>query len=103
MCRSHVRVWTIVSSSSTEVHLRDNIMEGEPDTTPPPLIPPFPRDSRGSLEVFNPSSSSSSSSSTLNTSTSPFRSQHTWQSWIDPSGGTTLEPEPVPNSPPSPP
>ncbi|KAL6275981.1 hypothetical protein ACE6H2_019582 [Prunus campanulata] len=69
-------------------------MEGEPDTTPPPLIPPFPRDSRGSLEVFNPASSSSSS--TLNTSTSPFRSQHTWQSWIDPSGGTTLEPEPVP-------
>ncbi|CAL8999362.1 unnamed protein product [Prunus brigantina] len=66
-------------------------MEDEPDTTPPSLIPPFPRDSRGSLEVFNPSSSS-----TFSTSTSPFRSQHTWQSWIDPRGGTTLEPEPVP-------
>ncbi|VVA20817.1 PREDICTED: LOV domain-containing [Prunus dulcis] len=66
-------------------------MEDEPDTTPPSLIPPFPRDSRGSLEVFNPSSSS-----TFSTSTSPFRSQHTWQSWIDPLGGTTLEPETVP-------
>uniref|UniRef100_A0A5B7BD45 non-specific serine/threonine protein kinase n=1 Tax=Davidia involucrata TaxID=16924 RepID=A0A5B7BD45_DAVIN len=45
---------------------------------PSSLIPPLPRDSRGSLEVFNPSTYNSRQ-------TNPgFQSQPTWQSWIDP-------------------
>ncbi|KAF7823509.1 putative LOV domain-containing protein [Senna tora] len=39
----------------------------------------FPRDPRGSLEVFNPSSYNSSE----NSSNSPFRSQPKWKAWID--------------------
>ncbi|KAL2328679.1 hypothetical protein Fmac_022106 [Flemingia macrophylla] len=39
----------------------------------------FPRDQRGSLEVFNPSSSYS----TEKPVTSPLRSQSTWKTWID--------------------
>lgn len=68
------------------------------DTTPPAsLIPPFPRDSRGSLEVFNPSTFSSAAKPTKTTTGSPaFRSEQTWQSWIDPLV-TTPEPDPLPN------
>ncbi|RDX83181.1 Phototropin-1, partial [Mucuna pruriens] len=39
----------------------------------------FPRDQRGSLEVFNPSSSYS----TEKPVNSPVRSQSTWKTWID--------------------
>ncbi|CAN6692548.1 unnamed protein product [Malus baccata var. baccata] len=67
------------------------------DTTAPALIPPFPRDSRGSLEVFNPSTFSTAAKPTKTTTGSPaFRSQQTWQSWIDPLA-TTPEPDPLPN------
>nr|AML79267.1 putative LOV domain-containing protein [Cercocarpus ledifolius] len=57
--------------------------------TPASLIPPFTRDSRGSLEVFNPSTFSSSARPT----SPPFRPQPTWQTWIDPPG-SLLEPDP---------
>ncbi|KAM1205607.1 hypothetical protein ACFX2I_006408 [Malus domestica] len=67
------------------------------DTTAPALIPPFPRDSRGSLEVFNPSTFSTAAKPTKTTTGSPaFRSQQTWQSWTDPLA-TTPEPDPLPN------
>ncbi|XP_068337356.1 phototropin-1 [Pyrus communis] len=68
------------------------------DTMPPAsLIPPFPRDSRGSLEVFNPSTFSSAAKPTKTTTGSPaFRSEQTWQSWIDPLV-TIPEPDPLPN------
>nr|AML79530.1 putative LOV domain-containing protein [Fouquieria macdougalii] len=42
------------------------------------LIPPLPRDSRGSLEVFNPSTYSSRASNPT------FGSQPTWKSWLGP-------------------
>ncbi|KAK4492014.1 hypothetical protein RD792_002802 [Penstemon davidsonii] len=52
-----------------------------------PLVPALPRDSRGSLEVFNPSTT------LLHSSSSPvFRSHPTWQSW-----STTPSPNPNPN------
>nr|AML76923.1 putative LOV domain-containing protein [Rhamnus japonica] len=50
------------------------------------LIPPLPRDSRGSLEVFNPSTYSTKPTNP------PFRSQPAWQSWVDPHAS----PEPDP-------
>ncbi|XP_055833124.1 phototropin-1-like isoform X2 [Solanum dulcamara] len=40
-----------------------------------PLIPPLPRDPRGSLEVFNPSTYSSQSTNPV------FRSQPSWKNW----------------------
>ncbi|KAL3325244.1 hypothetical protein AABB24_039041 [Solanum stoloniferum] len=40
-----------------------------------PLIPPLPRDPRGSLEVFNPSTYSSRSTNPV------FRSQPSWKNW----------------------
>nr|AML77251.1 putative LOV domain-containing protein [Berberidopsis beckleri] len=52
---------------------------------PPSVIPPLPRDSRGSLEVFNPSTYSSRPTNPA------VRSQPTWQSWVDPRGNP--EPE----------
>nr|AML76938.1 putative LOV domain-containing protein [Ehretia acuminata] len=43
------------------------------------LVPPLPRDSRGSLEVFNPSTHSSSKA------TNPvFHAQNSWKSWMEP-------------------
>lgn len=41
------------------------------------LIPPLPRDSRGSLEVFNPSTYSSRPTNPV------FKSPSSWQSWAD--------------------
>nr|AML77928.1 putative LOV domain-containing protein [Pinguicula agnata] len=59
---------------------------------PPSLILPFPRDHRGSLEVFNPSSYSSPSAAASSRPENPvFRSQPTWQSW-----SSNPEPEPAP-------
>ena len=40
----------------------------------------FPRDQRGSLEVFNPSSSSYSNEKPV---ISPLRTQSTWKTWVD--------------------
>nr|AML78420.1 putative LOV domain-containing protein [Aextoxicon punctatum] len=53
---------------------------------PPSVIPPLPRDSRGSLEVFNPTTYPSA-----RPNNPAIRSQTTWQSWIDPRGNP--EPE----------
>ncbi|XWS71761.1 hypothetical protein CRYUN_Cryun03dG0166600 [Craigia yunnanensis] len=50
------------------------------------LIPPLPRDSRGSLEVFNPSTFSTRS---INPA---FRSQSTWQNLIEPRGSPKTDP-----------
>lgn len=50
------------------------------------LMPPLPRDSRGSLEVFNPSTHSTRSTNPV------FRSPSTWQNWVDSRGSP--EPEP---------
>nr|AML76782.1 putative LOV domain-containing protein [Euploca tenella] len=50
---------------------------------PSTLIPPLPRDPRGSLEVFNPSTYSSSRP------TNPvFTSKKSWMSWKETSGGS---------------
>ncbi|KAD4385046.1 hypothetical protein E3N88_25214 [Mikania micrantha] len=51
---------------------------------PAPLFQPAQRDTRGSLEVFNPST---------NDATAPFRTQPTWRSWSDPPQN---HPEPPP-------
>nr|AML78076.1 putative LOV domain-containing protein [Begonia sp. BC-2016] len=50
-------------------------------------VPPFSRDSRGSLEVFNPSTFSATSRPT----NPAFRPSATWQSWVEPRGSS--EPE----------
>nr|AML77016.1 putative LOV domain-containing protein [Saxifraga stolonifera] len=47
--------------------------------------PQIPRDSRGSLEVFNPSTYSSRQNNPT------FQPQTTWKSWIDPRGSLELE------------
>nr|AML77124.1 putative LOV domain-containing protein [Alangium chinense] len=55
---------------------------------PSSLLPPLPRDSRGSLEVFNPSTNFESRQ------TNPvFRTQPTWQSWVEPRSSPEPEPE----------
>lgn len=56
------------------------------------LVPPLPRDSRGSLEVFNPSPYQSRPTNP------PFRSQPTWQSWAE----LRSSPEPQPDLTPLP-
>ncbi|PON84158.1 Phototropin [Trema orientale] len=56
-----------------------------------PVTPPLPRDSRGSLEVFNPSTYSSSSTRPTN---SAVRPQPTWKSWVEPRANP--EPDPAP-------
>ncbi|GMY10712.1 putative LOV domain-containing protein [Fagus crenata] len=63
-------------------------MEEESDM-PSTLIPPLPRDSRGSLEVFNPTTYSTKP-------TNPgFQSQPTWKNWTEPRGN----PEPPEHQP----
>ncbi|XP_057781690.1 phototropin-1 [Salvia miltiorrhiza] len=51
-------------------------MEGSADRNKP-LIPPLPRDPRGSLEVFNPSAAAAAAAS----SSPVFRPASSWQSW----------------------
>ncbi|CAJ1979384.1 unnamed protein product [Sphenostylis stenocarpa] len=51
------------------------------------IMEPFPRDKRGSLEVFNPSSSYS----TEKPVNSPLRTQSTWKTWIDSRADETPE------------
>lgn len=46
----------------------------------PSKLPPLPRDSRGSLEVFNPSTYSTRPANPV------FRSQPSWQSWVNQAG-----------------
>nr|AML78701.1 putative LOV domain-containing protein [Salix sachalinensis] len=72
-------------------------------------VPPLPRDSRGSLEVFNPSDAYS-----IRPTNPAFRSPNpTWKSWVDSNAENEPEPEeapittswmalkdPVPNPPP---
>ncbi|GAB4824328.1 Phototropin-1 [Ancistrocladus abbreviatus] len=50
-----------------------------------PHTPPLPRDSRGSLEVFNPSTYTSRPTNPI------FRSPSTWQSWSEPLGRSDHE------------
>nr|AML77471.1 putative LOV domain-containing protein [Lobelia siphilitica] len=45
------------------------------------VFAPAPRDARGSLEVFNPSTYSATGSGTTTSATSTFRSQPTWRNW----------------------
>nr|AML76888.1 putative LOV domain-containing protein [Wrightia natalensis] len=52
-----------------------------------PKVPPLPRDSRGSLEVFNPSTYSTRPTNPV------FRSQPSWQSWINEPSGSSPEKE----------
>ena len=61
----------------TEMEILDKSANSKQAT----VVPPLPRDSRGSLEVFNPTTYSSSSTRPTN---SAFRPQPTWQSWVDP-------------------
>ncbi|CAI9105241.1 OLC1v1004124C1 [Oldenlandia corymbosa var. corymbosa] len=56
-----------------------------------PTAAALPRDSRGSLEVFNPTSYSSSS---LKTNSPVFRSPVSWKSWVVESPPTTNDPPP---------
>lgn len=62
---------------------RMNNSDNSSNTNQAALVPPLPRDSRGSLEVFNPATYSTNP---------PFRSQPTWQTWVDPRASP--EPEP---------
>lgn len=64
-------------------------MENSDKSSSKPVIPPLPRDSRGSLEVFNPTTYSSSSTRPTNPA---LRPQPAWQSWVDP----RVDPEPDP-------
>nr|AML78219.1 putative LOV domain-containing protein [Prunella vulgaris] len=67
-------------------------MEGgdENSTRSKPLIPPLPRDPRGSLEVFNPAKSSSPSAAAASRPSNPvFRQAPSWKSW-----SSNPEPEP---------
>lgn len=55
-------------------------------------VPPLPRDSRGSLEVFNPSDAYSIRPTNL-----AFRSPNpTWKSWVDSNAKNEPEPEEAP-------
>nr|AML76389.1 putative LOV domain-containing protein [Muntingia calabura] len=54
-------------------------MEGDKPFKQSPTMPPLPRDPRGSLEVFNPSTYSTRSNK-------PAFQQPTWQSWKDQQG-----------------
>ncbi|KAK3012470.1 hypothetical protein RJ639_007981, partial [Escallonia herrerae] len=65
-------------------------MEPTEDGQTPPPKSPMPRDSRGSLEVFNPSTYTNASTRPANP---VFRPQPTWQNWIDPSPSPKLEPD----------
>ncbi|XP_058109947.1 phototropin-1 [Magnolia sinica] len=67
-----------------------------------PVIPPLPRDSRGSLEVFNPSSLSPRSTLTQS-NTSKFPSYSTWQNKGDPRGTSESESPKLSKSPTMPP
>nr|AML77343.1 putative LOV domain-containing protein [Trigastrotheca pentaphylla] len=60
------------------------------------LIPPLPRDPRGSLEVFNPSTYSTRQTNPV------FRSQATLQSWAEPHGKLEQVREEDPNLQPKP-
>ncbi|KAF4354602.1 hypothetical protein F8388_009593 [Cannabis sativa] len=61
-------------------------------------VPPLPRDSRGSLEVFNPSTFSATAAASASASTRPtnppFRPQSSWHNWVDPH--PISEPDPIP-------
>ncbi|NP_001310785.1 phototropin-1 isoform X1 [Ziziphus jujuba] len=51
------------------------------------LIPPLPKDPRGSLEVFNPSTYSTRPTNPA------FRPQPTWQNWVDPHASPESDPK----------
>lgn len=55
------------------------------------VVPPLPRDSRGSLEVFNPATFSTRPTNPA------FRSNPSWQSWAEPN--KSPEPDPTKESP----
>lgn len=60
----------------------ENTDKNSRNNKPPPAIPPLPRDPRGSLEVFNPSTYSSSAAAASRPPPNPvFRSPPSWQSW----------------------
>lgn len=63
---------------------------GDQNSRNKPLIPPLPRDPRGSLEVFNPAKSSPSAAS--RPSNPVFKAAPSWQSW-----SSNPEPEPERN------
>nr|AML78672.1 putative LOV domain-containing protein [Tetrastigma voinierianum] len=68
-------------------------MEASDDSAKSPsLIPPLLRDSRGSLEVFNPSTYSTKPTNLA------FRPQPTWQSWAEQRGIPEREGSPEANS-----
>lgn len=56
-------------------------MESDHSSKSSSLIPPLPRDSRGSLEVFSPATYSSRPTNPV------FQSPSTWQSWAEARGG----------------
>ncbi|KAK4791706.1 hypothetical protein SAY86_032119 [Trapa natans] len=55
-----------------------------------PVIPPLPRDSRGSLEVFNPSAYQPRSADP------PYRPPSSWQSWAELRSSPEPHPDPAP-------
>lgn len=65
-------------------------MEEESDK-PTTLIPPLTRDSRGSLEVFNPSTYSTTRPT--NNNPAGFSSHPTWQNWKEPRGSIPEPPD----------
>nr|AML78772.1 putative LOV domain-containing protein [Platyspermation crassifolium] len=60
---------------------------GQNNKQPSSIFQPAPRDARGSLEVFNPSTYTTAPTATATaTARSVFRSTPTWRNWIDPRG-----------------
>ncbi|XP_061361838.1 phototropin-1-like [Gastrolobium bilobum] len=55
----------------------------------------FTRDPRGSLEVFNPSSSNSTTEKTVN---SPLRSNSSWKTWMEPIAGDSIPSDEITNT-----
>lgn len=71
-------------------------MESDRSAKSSSLIPPLPRDSRGSLEVFNPSTYSSRPTNPV------FQSSSTWKSWTEARGKLEQVEEEEPKHPPKP-
>nr|AML76739.1 putative LOV domain-containing protein [Canella winterana] len=76
--------------------LQETEMEQSDARSKCPIIPPLPRDSRGSLEVFNPTTLSLKSDS----SQSKFAKFASWRNWMDPrSNAESTPPQPEESNP----
>lgn len=83
----------ILHANSRKSHAEMETSEHSNISKKSSLMPPLPRDSRGSLEVFNPSAYQSQPTHPA------FHSQPTWKSWADlRSSPEPQQPDPVPRT-----